>query len=410
MNDIYSILARLDAVSESKTTPSKLSDNQNSQQKSVPQLPALFKPRKIAVLGAKTDPDHPMRGYAVGANESEEQLDEFLPALAAGAGALVRGIGAAAGAATRAAPTLARVAGATVAANALKPDDKDKPVDENWRKAAAAGALAAGMMASPAQATDATKPITVAVVTIDGETRTYNLGDRFKTSKEAEKFISDVLDKQGLSGYSLDIRTGYTKDKQKTNEEPRTGIMSISTPSQVPDKYAMDPGEQLANRVTGQFKSPTSQTFPINQNMLSKEKLDTSTGKKTNDVQEQIMAAEDMLGKIRRDLSDYLRSVEDELVGRDRALIRKAKDEIAKPDIEKFLPVRIINTDDGKVLRIHGNEDDGFRITMQEKMLPTAFESVEEASMACEMYCARRRGRGASTDTDYVEERGTDLS
>lgn len=409
MNDIYSILARLDAVSESRVTPAKLSGDQNAQQKSVPQLPALFKPRKIAVLGAKSDPDHPMRGYAVGANESEEQLDEFLPALAAGAGALVRGIGAAAGAATRAAPTLSRVAGATVAANALKPDDKDKPVDENWRKAAAAGALAAGMMASPAQATDAVKPITVAVVTIDGETRTYNLGDRFKTSKEAEKFISDVLDKQGLSGYSLDIRTGYPRDKEKTNEEPRTGIMSISTPSQVPDKYALDPGEELGSRVTGKFKPTTSQTFPTYQDLLT-QKVKQDSVKPSPGMQEQIIAAEDMLGKIKRDLSDYLRSVEDELLGRDRSLIRKAKNDLAKPDIEKFLPVRTITTDDGKVLRIHGNEDDGFRITMQEKMLPTAFESVEEASMACEMYCARRRGRGASTDTDYVEERGTDLS
>ena len=354
MNDIYSILARLDAVSESRVTPAKLSGDQNAQQKSVPQLPALFKPRKIAVLGAKSDPDHPMRGYAVGANESEE-------------------------------------------------------VEEDWRKAAAAGALAAGMMASPAQATDAVKPITVAVVTIDGETRTYNLGDRFKTSKEAEKFISDVLDKQGLSGYSLDIRTGYPRDKEKTNEEPRTGIMSISTPSQVPDKYALDPGEELGSRVTGKFKPTTSQTFPTYQDLLT-QKVKQDSAKPSPGMQEQIIAAEDMLGKIKRDLSDYLRSVEDELLGRDRSLIRKAKDDLAKPDIEKFLPVRTITTDDGKVLRIHGNEDDGFRITMQEKMLPTAFESVEEASMACEMYCARRRGRGASADTDYVEERGTDLS
>ena len=358
MNDIYTILARFDAVQESSTTPTKLSKDLNPQQKAVPQLPALFKPRKISVLGAKTDPEHPMKGYAVGTSESAES-----------------------------------------------------EVEEGWKdKAAAAALAAANFMGSPAQAAEPVKPITVAYVTIDGETRTYNLGDKFKNSKDAEKFISDVLDRQGLSGYSLDIKTGYPRDnKQTTNEEPRTGIMSLSTPSQVPDKYAMDPGEQLANRVTGQFKSPTSQTFPINQNMLSKEKPDTSTGKKTNDVQEQMMAAEDVLGKIRRDLTDYLRSVEDELVGRDRSLITKAKQEIAKPDIEKFLPVRTITTDDGKVLRIHGNEDDGFRITMEEKMLPTAFESMEEASMACEMYCARRRSRGQVPDVDYVEERGTNL-
>jgi hypothetical protein len=38
----------------------------------VPQLPALFKPKNISVLGAKKDPKHPMTGYAVGADESAE--------------------------------------------------------------------------------------------------------------------------------------------------------------------------------------------------------------------------------------------------------------------------------------------------------------------------------------------------
>lgn len=289
MNDIYTILARLEAIQEGSTTPTKLSKDLNPQQKAVPQLPALFKPNKISVLGAKTDPDHPMRGYAVGASESAET-----------------------------------------------------EVEEDWRSAAAAGALAAAnLLGTPAQATEPVKPITVAHVTIDGETRTYNLGDRFKSSKEAEKFISDVLDRQGLSGYSLDIKTGVPKNTDNTA------------------------------------------------------------------MKEQIIAAEDMLGKIRRDLADYLRSVEDELVGRDRSLIRKAKQELAKPDIEKFLPVKVISTDDGKELRIHGNEDDGFRISVHEKMLPTAFESLEEASMACEMYCARRRGQPMEANPDYVDERGS---
>ena len=289
MNDIYTILARLEAIQEGSTTPTKLSKDLNPQQKAVPQLPALFKPNKISVLGAKTDPDHPMRGYAVGASESAET-----------------------------------------------------EVEEDWRSAAAAGALAAAnLLGAPAQATEPVKPITVAHVTIDGETRTYNLGDRFKSSKEAEKFISDVLDRQGLSGYSLDIKTGVPKNTDSTA------------------------------------------------------------------MKEQIIAAEDMLGKIRRDLADYLRSVEDEIVGRDRSLIRKAKQELAKPDIERFLPVKVISTDDGKELRIHGNEDDGFRISVHEKMLPTAFESLEEASMACEMYCARRRGQPMEANPDYVDERGS---
>ena len=55
-NDIRSILDRL-ATMEGRLSPA---------QQRVPQLPALFKPRHIRALGAKTDPAHPMDGYMVG--------------------------------------------------------------------------------------------------------------------------------------------------------------------------------------------------------------------------------------------------------------------------------------------------------------------------------------------------------
>jgi len=70
-SDIRDILSRLAALEEGKTTPVSVKKGQNPQQKSVPQLPALFKPKHISVLGANKDPEHPMKGYAVGANESK---------------------------------------------------------------------------------------------------------------------------------------------------------------------------------------------------------------------------------------------------------------------------------------------------------------------------------------------------
>jgi hypothetical protein len=68
-DDIYSIVERL-AILEGRITPTSVKSGLNSQQKSVPQLPALFKANGINVLGNKTDPKHPMHGYAVGSNES----------------------------------------------------------------------------------------------------------------------------------------------------------------------------------------------------------------------------------------------------------------------------------------------------------------------------------------------------
>lgn len=65
-DDIKKILARLDEA----LTPTSVKKGLNPQQRSVPQLPADFQPRKIRALGAATDPRHPMTGLAVGAAES----------------------------------------------------------------------------------------------------------------------------------------------------------------------------------------------------------------------------------------------------------------------------------------------------------------------------------------------------
>ena len=64
-NDIRDILQRLSIV-EGKNTPVNVKHGLNQQQKSVHQLPALFKPHSIKALGAKTDPQHPMHGELVG--------------------------------------------------------------------------------------------------------------------------------------------------------------------------------------------------------------------------------------------------------------------------------------------------------------------------------------------------------
>jgi len=95
-------------------------------------------------------------------------------------------------------------------------------IDEGWKSKMAGAALAAAnLLGSPAQAAEEPiKPITIAYVKIDGEIRKYNLGDRFENAREAEKFISGVLDKQGLSGYTLDIKHGYPKKKEEVKEAP----------------------------------------------------------------------------------------------------------------------------------------------------------------------------------------------
>lgn len=81
-DDIRSILERLAAV-EGKLVPATPKvRGLTAQQKGVPQLPALFKPKDISVLGSKKDPKHPMTGYAVGSNESAVPRNSLAEAMA----------------------------------------------------------------------------------------------------------------------------------------------------------------------------------------------------------------------------------------------------------------------------------------------------------------------------------------
>ena len=65
-NDIYSIVERLRMLEEGL----------NTNQRSVNQLGATFKPKTVSVLTAKKDPKNPMAGKLVGGCEESEELDE----------------------------------------------------------------------------------------------------------------------------------------------------------------------------------------------------------------------------------------------------------------------------------------------------------------------------------------------
>ena len=116
--------------------------------------------------------------------------------------------------------------------------------------------------------------------------------------------------------------------------------------------------------------------------------------------------AEDLLSNVRRTLDDYLQDIEQKLEKqKDRELIRKAGEEIQKNPLDALLPIKSIFTDDGDEMRIHGNENDGFVIKVRERPLSARFRTLDEAEMACEMFCAHRRNRTQeAVSQDYIEE------
>ena len=108
-------------------------------------------------------------------------------------------------------------------------------------------------------------------------------------------------------------------------------------------------------------------------------------------------ATEDMVSAVKKKLGDYLQDVAT-AIKKDPDLMDKVPQ--TQDDVKA---VKTIKTDDGHEIKIHGNEDDGFRISIKNQDLKTAFKNLDEATMACEMYCARRRGQTANAD--YIEEK-----
>jgi hypothetical protein len=108
-------------------------------------------------------------------------------------------------------------------------------------------------------------------------------------------------------------------------------------------------------------------------------------------------ATEDVISAVKKKLGDYLQDV--------ATAIKKDPDLMDKlPQTQdEIKAVKTIKTDDGHEIKIHGNEDDGFRISIKNQDLKTAFKNLDEATMACEMYCSRRRGQ--NVNADYIEEK-----
>ena len=108
---------------------------------------------------------------------------------------------------------------------------------------------------------------------------------------------------------------------------------------------------------------------------------------------------EDIITKLKARLGDYLSDIGQE-IRKDPDLINKLA--AKAPGDQMGPPVKTITTDDGHQIQIHGNEDDGFRISIKNKQSASKFKNLDEAVMACEMYCARRRTQ--ALNADYVEE------
>lgn len=109
-----------------------------------------------------------------------------------------------------------------------------------------------------------------------------------------------------------------------------------------------------------------------------KDNLERSDGTQT---QEDVVSDQPM------QLGDYLDSLAS-TVNKDTELKNAG---MAKTDPGKVGPsVKTYTTDDGQEIKIHGNEDDGFRISIKGKPAKSTFSELDEAAKACEAYVSRK--------------------
>jgi len=153
---------------------------------------------------------------------------------------------------------------------------------------------------------------------------------------------------------------------------------------------------------------------------------------------------EDMLSKVKKDLTTYLDRLEKK-VRVDRDLKDKAQDAVARGDVEEEIdsdpaamqgpsdpgdteiahnieldvadqlnapqkpqaPQATFEMADGVALECWGDDNSGYELRHGEKRLPSRFKSLDDAGMAVKLYQARKRQQRPKQDLsqDYIEER-----
>jgi hypothetical protein len=352
----------------------------NAQQRSVPQLPAQARARHISVLGAKTDPKHPFAGYAVGADEAAEP------------------------------------------GHKVKSPDQNDPYEKGWRAGFRhdesnpypAGSKEAaqwdkGYAEAEAQPDHYDEAVAGKVEPI--HELSSDALDRYKVKA---KQSADELTSQGKYRQANDRTMNVMKATGKQIDNTVTNIRKALNRESVdqdmaeddvadflarggkitqvkPNRSPRNPGTSLGSRHIGTIKGGKASS-------ISGKAANTRSTMKPVVAVESV-TKEDIITKLKARLGDYLSDIGQE-IRKDPDLINKLT---AKPAGNQMgPPVKTVTTDDGHEISIHGNEDDGFRISIKNRQAPSQFSNLDEAVMACEMYCAHRRKQ--ALNADYVDE------
>ncbi len=398
-----------------------LTEGLNAQQRSVPQLPAQAQARHISVLGAKKDPEHPFAGYAVGADESAEPGKKRLgpdkndpweqgwranPVNAENPyqqGTKEHAQWADGQAERRAQPNHYDEGRAGV-------DDTDTVGFSVNSEAAYTAVMkrfgdvidydeTSGIMYAPA---GVWPRIEMTAFDADGEGAVRVEDDMMEAErnemdtpavqaalkKMAERHKGEKWTKEQLAALGKRIAARGQKPVKEGDVEDflaRGGKITQVKPNRGP----RSPGTSLGSKHIGTLRGGRASS-------ISGKSANTRPTVKPVVAVESI-TKEDIISKLKARLGDYLSDISKE-IKKDPDLVDKLS--AKAPGDQMGPPVKTVTTDDGHEIQIHGNEDDGFRISIKNRPAKTKFKNLDEAVMACEIYCARQRNK----NSDYLDE------
>lgn len=210
------------------------------------------------------------------------------------------------------------------------------------------------------------------------------------------------------------------------------------TPTTV--KSGLNPEQRSVKQLPALFKPKTQKILggnPDAKNPLGGWLVGDSVEREEEPLEEAKVEEEKLLDQVKKSLTDYLSSIEDKYKddsiskrAKDRDLGERAKDrdlvakeldedpteeEPANTDQVPTTPVqnttysepspsaiKTYTMEDGRMCEIHGDEATGFEIRHGNRSMPSRFKTIDEASLALEMYRARCRAQNQSND--YIDE------
>jgi hypothetical protein len=197
-------------------------------------------------------------------------------------------------------------------------------------------------------------------------------------------------DKEGVFARHRERVKNIDQDEQDVQEGLRAGEYHLAT-------VTLDDGTKHKVKIRSDegFREPIERHFKKQGRKVTD--IDVDYAVRSDVYEGRDTATEDVLSTMKKKLGDYLQDVAT-AIKKDPDLVDQIPD-----DVDQIRAVKTIRTDDGHEIKIHGNEDDGFRISIRNKDLKTQFQDLDEATMAVEMYCARRRQ--SALEADYIDEK-----